>query len=102
MPQGIPIIGSNRTPIIPISEGEKPLPSEDGEAKLPTTKKRRFSTYVIFGGLGMFLLGSLGFWIVRDKPDRKKLQRFGRTLAITGILIRGVGEIVALREKKKA
>lgn len=80
---------------------EVALPSKDGVAALPKRSSIKFSTYIVLGGIGLFLLGSLGFWIVRDKPDKQKLQKFGRTLAISGLLLRGVGEIVALKEKGK-
>jgi hypothetical protein len=61
--------------------------------------KPRFSTYLMAIGAGLFLLGNLGFWIVRGRKNRKKVEMFGKTVAITGILVRGVAEVIEYKAK---
>ena len=65
----------------------------------PVKPRPRFSTYLMATGAGLFLLGNLGFWIVRGKKDRKNIETFGKTVAIAGILARGVAEVTEYREK---
>lgn len=75
------------------SLGEELTPPAPQQAK----PKVKFSTYVMFAGVGLFLLGNLGIWAVRGK-EKKSIEGFGKILAITGLLIRGAGEVFALRE----
>ena len=74
---------------------------ETTTAELPVTqvKKPRFSTYVMGAGIGLFLLGNLGWWLAKGRRSQRKFEKIGQTVAIVGILIRGAGEVIEFRKK---